>query len=88
MTTHIFRKRWGQNFLQDSNIIRKIVAQLDPQPLDVVIEIGPGQGALTFELAKQVQTVHAIEIDPLLVTYLNNNSPSNVNLQQAPSIKS
>ena len=57
MTTHTFRKKWGQNFLHDPNIIRKIVAQLDPQPHDVVIEIGPGQGALTFELAKQVQKI-------------------------------
>jgi len=80
MTTHTFRKKWGQNFLQDPNIIRKIVAQIDPQPHDVVIEIGPGQGSLTFELAKKVQTVHAIEIDPLLVTYLNEHVPENVNI--------
>ena len=80
MTTHTFRKKWGQNFLQDSNIIYKIIAQLDPQPDDVVIEIGPGQGALTFELAKQVQTVHAIEIDPQLVTHLNEHVPENVNI--------
>ena len=80
MTTHTFRKKWGQNFLQDSNIIYKIIAQLDPQPDDVVIEIGPGKGALTFELAKQVQTVHAIEIDPQLVTHLNEHVPENVNI--------
>ena len=80
MKSHTFRKKWGQNFLQDPNIIRKIVAQLDPQPHDVVIEIGPGQGALTFGLAKQVNTVHAIEIDPLLVDHLNAHAPENVNI--------
>lgn len=80
MTAHKFRKKWGQNFLQDPNIIRKIIGQLDPQLHDVVIEIGPGQGALTFELAKQVQTIHAIEIDPLLVKYLNESVPKNVNI--------
>ena len=80
MKSHTFRKKWGQNFLQDPNIIRKIVAQLDPQPHNVVIEIGPGQGALTFELAKQVNTVHALEIDPLLVDHLNAHAPENVNI--------
>ena len=80
MNKHTFRKKWGQNFLQDPNIIRKIVTQLDPQLHDVVIEIGPGKGALTFELAKQVQTVHAIEIDPLLVTHLSEHLPKNVNV--------
>ena len=80
MTIHTFRKKWGQNFLQDPNIIRKIVAQLDPQPHDVVIEIGPGQGALTFALAKQVKTVYAVEIDPLLVNHLNEHVLENVNV--------
>ena len=80
MKSHTFRKKWGQNFLQDMNIIRKIVAQLNPQPHEVVIEIGPGQGALTFELAKYVKTVHAIEIDPILVDYLKKYAPKNVNI--------
>ena len=80
MKAHTFRKKWGQNFLQDPNIIRNIIAQLDPEPHDVVIEIGPGQGALTFELAKQVKYIHAIEIDPLLVNYLKEYAPENVNI--------
>lgn len=80
MKSHTFRKRWGQNFLQDTNIIRKIIAQLDPKPHDVVIEIGPGKGALTFELATQVKTIHAIEIDPILVNYLEEHAPENVNV--------
>ena len=63
MTTHTFRKKWGQNFLQDPNIIRKIIAQLDPQPHDVVIEIGPGLGILTDALLKAEAQVTAIEID-------------------------
>ena len=80
MNTHTFRKKWGQHFLQDPNIINKIVAELNPKPHDIVIEIGPGKGALTFELAKKVQTVYAIEIDPLLVTHLNQNVPENVKI--------
>jgi len=87
MKSHTYRKKWGQNFLQDPNIIRKVVAQLNPKPHDVVIEIGPGKGALTFELAKKVHTVHAIEIDPLLVDYLNQHAPENVNIMHQDILK-
>jgi 16S rRNA (adenine1518-N6/adenine1519-N6)-dimethyltransferase len=55
--------RLGQHFLADRNILRKIVAALDPQPDDVVIEIGPGTGNLTAILAPRVQRVVAIETD-------------------------
>jgi 16S rRNA (adenine1518-N6/adenine1519-N6)-dimethyltransferase len=82
-TSHTFRKKWGQNFLQDPNIIKKIVAELSPTTDDVVIEIGPGEGALTFELAKTVKQVYAIEIDPLLVEKLKNNVPDNVQIIHA-----
>ena len=79
---HPFRKKWGQNFLQDPNIIRNIVQLLDPKPDDIVLEIGSGKGALTFEIAQHVQTVHAIEIDPLLVNFLNKNAPGNVQVHK------
>ncbi len=82
-TSHTFRKKWGQNFLQDPNIIKKIVAELSPDTDDVIIEIGPGEGALTFELAKTVKHVYAIEIDPLLVEKLKNNVPENVSIIHA-----
>jgi 16S rRNA (adenine1518-N6/adenine1519-N6)-dimethyltransferase len=55
--------RLGQHFLADRNLLRKIVAALDPQPGDVVIEIGPGEGSLTGILAPLVQRVVAIEKD-------------------------
>ena len=55
--------RLGQHFLADRNLLRKIVAALDPQPGDVVIEIGPGEGSLTGILAPQVKQVIAIETD-------------------------
>ena len=44
------KKRFGQNFLQDENILNKIVKEINPQPDDVIIEIGPGYGALNTEI--------------------------------------
>ena len=57
------RKRFGQNFLQDKYIIQSIVQALQVSPNDTVIEIGPGRGALTEELLKQLQQLVVIEID-------------------------
>ena len=62
-TSHRPRRRFGQNFLSDRNIVRRIVAAIDPQPDDTIVEIGPGRGALTFELLERVQRLELIEID-------------------------
>jgi 16S rRNA (adenine1518-N6/adenine1519-N6)-dimethyltransferase len=62
--------RLGQHFLADRNLLRKIVAALDPQADDVVIEIGPGTGNLTSILAPFVQRVVAIETDRRLAEEL------------------
>lgn len=52
MKEHKARKRFGQNFLQDTRIISDIVNAVRPQPDDIVIEIGPGLAAITEPLAK------------------------------------
>ncbi|HEU5260612.1 MAG TPA: 16S rRNA (adenine(1518)-N(6)/adenine(1519)-N(6))-dimethyltransferase RsmA [Gemmatimonadales bacterium] len=57
------RRRLGQHFLTDPNILRKIVDALDPEPTDVVLEIGAGTGTLTAVLAPRVQRVIALEKD-------------------------
>lgn len=57
------RKSLGQHFLRDENIARKIVSAIDPQPGDVMVEIGPGEGALTSLLAGRVRWLVAVEID-------------------------
>lgn len=64
---HRPRKRFGQHFLKDENIIHQIIHALSPKSSDVIIEIGPGQGALTFPLLAQSQKMIAIEIDRDLV---------------------
>ncbi|RMF10261.1 MAG: 16S rRNA (adenine(1518)-N(6)/adenine(1519)-N(6))-dimethyltransferase RsmA [Candidatus Neomarinimicrobiota bacterium] len=69
-STHPFRKKWGQNFLADPQLLEKIVRVVQPQPSDRVLEIGPGEGSLTELLLPRVGHLAVIEIDPLLVRRL------------------
>jgi 16S rRNA (adenine1518-N6/adenine1519-N6)-dimethyltransferase len=64
------KKSLGQNFLVDQNIRNKIIASLDLQPDDIVLEIGSGKGELTKIIAGQVKKVYAIEIDKRLLETL------------------
>lgn len=64
------RKRWGQHFLVDQNILSKIVRTAELEKGDVVLEIGPGLGEMTLALARQVKKVIAVEIDRKLVKIL------------------
>ena len=68
---HPFRKKWGQNFLVDNNLLDKIVSTVNPQVNDHILEIGPGGGVLSEKILPQVKEMLAIEIDPLLVDQLN-----------------
>lgn len=70
MIAHRARKRFGQHFLRDPTIVRRIVATVDPKPYDILVEIGPGEGVLTRELAPRVDALHAVELDRDLVTHL------------------
>ena len=74
------RKKWGQNFLIDPNIINKIINVLKPEKNDLILEIGPGKGALTKQLSNLGNIVTAVEIDPLLCDYLNNLKLKNINV--------
>ena len=64
-------KRWGQNFLIDKNILNKIADSAELSPETYVVEIGPGMGALTAELAKRCRGVLAIDIDKRLEEILH-----------------
>jgi len=57
-------KGWGQNFLIDKSVLKKIIESADLKKSDIVLEIGPGIGTLTFELARKVKKVIAVEKDP------------------------
>jgi 16S rRNA (adenine1518-N6/adenine1519-N6)-dimethyltransferase len=64
------RKRWGQHFLVDRNILNKVVRAAELEKGDVILEIGPGMGEMTLALARQVNKVIAVEIDRELVKIL------------------
>lgn len=63
-------RRLGQHFLADPAILERIVDAVEPRPSDVVIEIGPGRGTLTYRLAPRVGRVIAIEKDVTLADAL------------------
>lgn len=60
---HHARKRFGQNFLHDTQVINSIAAAIHPQPGDHLLEIGPGLGALTEPVCEQAEHLHVIELD-------------------------
>ena len=65
--THKARKRFGQNFLHDPGVIRQIVSAIGPAPGQRLVEIGPGQGAITKELLKVAGRLDAVELDRDLI---------------------
>jgi 16S rRNA (adenine1518-N6/adenine1519-N6)-dimethyltransferase len=68
---HKARKRFGQHFLKDEEVIEKLVAAIAPLSSEHILEIGPGLGALTFPLLKAHPELMAIEIDRDIVKLLN-----------------
>ena len=65
-------KRFGQNFLTDKSIIKRIIEALNPQPGETIVEIGPGRGALTAPLIEGAGQLVAIEFDRNLIPILVN----------------
>ena len=72
--THSFRKNWGQNFLADPNLLKRITRTVDPRPDDLILEIGPGEGVLTERILSKVKAMVAVEVDPLLIKYLQDQT--------------
>ena len=75
---HNFKKRFGQNWLQDKNVIAKIVHSINITDQDLVIEIGPGAGNLTKYLTRYAKLVLAYEIDKSLKNALEEFQTSNL----------
>jgi 16S rRNA A1518/A1519 N6-dimethyltransferase RsmA/KsgA/DIM1 with predicted DNA glycosylase/AP lyase activity len=67
---HTPRKRFGQHFLRDQSVIRRIVDAIHPTPQDFMVEIGPGQGALTLPVIKLSRRLDVIELDQDLIPEL------------------
>jgi 16S rRNA (adenine1518-N6/adenine1519-N6)-dimethyltransferase len=67
------RKRFGQHFLHDPGVIRRIIDAIAPLPGERVVEVGPGRGALTWELLKRAHALDVIEIDRDLAAALKSD---------------
>lgn len=57
------KKRFGQHFLKDHHVIQKLIYEINPLQPDLMVEIGPGLGALTFPLIEKIDKLHVVEID-------------------------
>ena len=87
MKGHVARKRFGQNFLVDSGIIGAIVSAIHPQRGDTVVEIGPGLGAITEPLLRQVDHLHVVEIDRDLIARLKQkHSPERMTIHEGDAL--
>ena len=85
---HRARKRFGQNFLHDRRVIERIVDAIEPQPEQAIVEIGPGQAALTRELVRRAGHITAIEIDRDLAGWLREQfTPDELTLIEADALK-
>lgn len=85
---HRARKRFGQNFLSDPNIIRRIVDAIRPQAGETMVEIGPGLGAMTAPLIERLGHLHVVEIDRDLIARLRERySPAQLTVHQGDALK-
>ena len=64
------KKKFGQNFLIDLTVVNNIIKSIAPKPKDKILEIGPGMGALTFEILKFTDSIDVIEIDKDMINFL------------------
>ena len=86
---HIPRKRFGQNFLHDQNVIQRIVQNIQPRPGQHLVEIGPGQGAMTAPLLEALGEMDVVELDRDLIEPLQNKLASigKLHIHQADALR-
>lgn len=87
MSQHVARKRFGQNFLIDRQVIADIVSAVAPRRSDCVVEIGPGLGALTDPLLAKVDHLHVVEIDRDIIARLRPRySPERLTIHEGDAL--
>ncbi len=82
-SSHRPRKRFGQHFLHDPGVLARIIEALDPSPEDFLVEIGPGEGALTRPVLSRTGNIHVIELDRDLAARL---SDERITVHQADAL--
>ncbi|HVF33738.1 MAG TPA: 16S rRNA (adenine(1518)-N(6)/adenine(1519)-N(6))-dimethyltransferase RsmA [Candidatus Saccharimonadia bacterium] len=75
---HVPRKRFGQHFLHEVGFIDRIVRAVDPKPGELLVEVGPGEGALTFPLLASIEQLTVVELDRDLIPLLRERAPAEV----------
>src|SRR3989338_5016656 len=91
---HIAKKRFGQNFLTDQSVITSLVEAISPQPDDLMVEIGPGLGALTKPLLQKLNKLHVVEVDRDIIAWMQQEymkptygKQNNITIHNADALK-
>jgi 16S rRNA (adenine1518-N6/adenine1519-N6)-dimethyltransferase len=85
--THKPRKRFGQNFLHDQGVLHKIAHAIQPRPVDHIVEIGPGLGALTQDRIEGAGQIDAVELDRDLIEPLTSRFGAQLTLHNTDALK-
>ncbi|MDH3429589.1 MAG: 16S rRNA (adenine(1518)-N(6)/adenine(1519)-N(6))-dimethyltransferase RsmA [Gammaproteobacteria bacterium] len=88
MSQHRARKRFGQHFLTDPGVIDAIIAAVAPRAGEIIVEIGPGRGAITRLLAERAGALHAVELDRDLAARMRREfaAETNVSIHEADAL--
>ncbi len=81
------KKKWGQNFLRNRGAVERIVAAIEPEPDELIVEIGPGEGVLTERLVSFPNEIVAVEIDPALAARLTARFAPRVTVAQGDALE-
>ena len=73
---HQAKKRFGQNFLIDQSVIKSLIQAISPNENDLMVEIGPGLGALTQPLLQHLKHLHLVEIDRDIIEWMQSHYPA------------
>ena len=88
MSGHTPRKRFGQHFLTDMGLVDRMVSAIDPRDDQRLVEIGPGQGALTRPLLDRIQHLQVVELDRDLIAELSRTiSPNRLTVHSADALR-
>jgi 16S rRNA (adenine1518-N6/adenine1519-N6)-dimethyltransferase len=74
---HVAKKRFGQNFLTDQSVIDSLVSAISPKADDLMVEIGPGLGALTKPLLQKLDMLHVVEVDRDIIAWMQKEYAKN-----------
>jgi 16S rRNA (adenine1518-N6/adenine1519-N6)-dimethyltransferase len=81
------KKKWGQNFLRNRGAVDRIIAAIEPEPDELIVEIGPGEGVLTERLIAFPNEITVVEIDPELADRLRSRFGSRVEVVQGDALE-